>query len=120
SLLVTGDGNVTTGAGDGIDFHASGGVSGNPGDVTITTGGAITGKARGIFVNQTGQGDITITASGKVVGLAGSGISAIIQSTGSGNIQVNGTGDVTGTGAGTVGILAENLNPADDGSVTVS
>jgi hypothetical protein len=121
SFLITGTGNVTAATGDGIDFNASGGVSGNAAPVSITTSGAITGAVKGILVTQTGRGDITITSSGNVVGNAGTGISAIIQGTaGFGSILVNGSGDVTGTGASSDGILAEILHATDNGNVTVS
>src|SRR4029077_2976151 len=112
-------GNVDTSqvggsGGDAIDFTASGGTGGNPAVLMVNLSGAITGAVKGIVVTQKGQGDVTVQTSGNVVGLAGSGITATIQTaSGGGNITVggcNGTGDVTGTGAGSIGIDAEIQN----------
>ena len=120
TFTITGPGSITTTSGDAIDFTASGGTPSHPADVTLTPAGAVTGAVNGIDVVQNGVGDLTIEPAGKVVGLAGGGIIAEIGATGSGNIVVDDSVSVTGTGSGSVGVLAENLNTADSGNVTVT
>ena len=121
TFTITGAGDITSASGDAIDFTASGGVAGNEADVTLTPSGAITGAANGIVVVQNGAGDITVDPSGNVVGHAGDGVIAEDSATGTGNIFVNGgTGSATGTGTGSVGLLAENLNAANAGDITVT
>ncbi len=121
TFTITGAGDVTSTGGDGIDFTASGGIVGNEADVTLTPSGAITGAANGIVVIQNGVGDITVDPSGNVVGHAGDGVIAEDSATGTGNIFVNGgTGSATGTGTGSIGLLAENLNAANTGNITVT
>ena len=120
TFAITGPGNIITAAGDALDFTASGGTAGNPAKVTFTLGGTLTGAANGIVVIQNGAGDITLDPSGNVTGLAGDGIIAEDSATGSGNIVVHATGSVTGTGSGSIGILAENLNAANKGNISVT
>ena len=69
---------------------------------------------------QNGTGDITLDPSGSVVGQAGDGVIAEQSSSGTGNIIVNASGSLTGTGSGSTGLLAENLNAANAGNITVT
>ena len=119
-FTITGQGSVTSTSGDAIDFTASGGVAGNTANVTLTPSGAITGAANGIVVIQNGVGDVTVDPSGNVVGQAGDGIIVEDSATGFGNIVVHDTGSVTGSGAGSVGLLADNLNAANRGNITIT
>ena len=120
SFTVTGAGNITTTSGDALDFTSSGGAVGTPANVTVTPTGTLNGAANGIKVVQNGTGDITVSPSGSVTGSAGYGILAEDSAIGSGNITVDAAGKVTGNGANSVGILAENLNSANNGSITVT
>ena len=117
---ITGAASVTSTSGDAIDFTSSGGTSGDPADVTLTPSGGTTGAANGIQVIQNGVGDITVDPTGNVTGLAGDGIIAEVSATGSGNIVVDDAVLATGTGAGSIGVLAENLDAADNSNVTVT
>ncbi|TMJ52385.1 MAG: hypothetical protein E6G85_11905 [Alphaproteobacteria bacterium] len=120
-VTLSGSGADTTTIGDAIDVQAVGGTLASPATLAITLSGAITGAATGIDAVQLGDGDILVATSGPVIGLAGRGILAEESSTGVGNILVDGTGDVTGTrnNGNASGIVAENLNPANSGSVAV-
>jgi VCBS repeat-containing protein len=120
NFTVTGAANITTTSGDALDFNASGGTSLAQAKVTISTSGTLTGKAGGIAVIQNGAGDITVSPTGDVTGLAGHGILAEDSATGSGNITITTTGKATGTGANTDGILATNLNAANNGNISVT
>jgi hypothetical protein len=121
TFTIAGPGDITSASGDAIDFTASGGVVGNEADVTLTPSGAITGAANGIDVVQNGAGDLNVDPSGDVEGLAGDGVIAEDSATGTGNIFVNGaTGSATANGMGSVGLLAENLNAANTGNITVT
>jgi large repetitive protein len=121
SVTITGNGAVTTSTGDAIDLTASGGTLSSPASLGIVLSGAITGAFAGINAIQSAYGDIVIGTSARVIGLAGPGIVAEENSTGVGNILVDGTGDVTGTGnINSDGILAENLDSANSGTVVVS
>src|SRR6185312_3928871 len=114
---IDGQGSITTTSGDAIDFNASNGTDTDPANVTVTLGGTITGAANGIAVIQNGIGDVTVDTSGAVTGKAGYGILAEISATGTGNIVVDATGKVSGSGAGIDGLLAENLDPSNSGTV---
>jgi hypothetical protein len=120
NFTVTGAGNITSASGDGLDFTASGGMSGSPANVTLTPSGAITGALNGIRVVQNGTGDLTVEPSGSVTGLAGSAIIVQDGTAGFGNIVVHDNGHATGTGAGSVGLLVENLNAANAGNITIT
>ncbi|QQO19548.1 FecR domain-containing protein [Bradyrhizobium diazoefficiens] len=121
TFTVTGTADITTSVGDALDFTASGGSPATPADIVLTPAGALTGAARGIYVTQNGAGDISLTATGNITGLAGNGITLRIGLTGSGDITVNDlTGKATGTGAGSVGLLAENLSAGNNGNITVN
>lgn len=121
TFTVTGTADITTSVGDALDFTASGGSPATPADIVLTPAGALIGAARGIFVIQNGAGDISLAATGNITGLAGNGITLRIGLTGSGDITVNDlTGKATGTGAGSVGLLAENLNAGSNGNITVN
>ncbi|WP_426424310.1 Ig-like domain-containing protein [Bradyrhizobium genosp. A] len=120
NFAINGWGAVTSTAGDGIDFTASGGTAGNMAEISVAPGGAITGAANGIVVTQNGTGDIFVSTSGPIVGQAGTGILAQDIGSGVGNIQVVSTGSVTGTGSALFGIQAQNLNAANGGNVSVT
>ena len=119
-VVISGNASVTSATGDAIDLSATGGTQVAPANLSINLTGPITGAASGITVVQNASGSITITTSGPVIGQAGQGISVQQGATGVGNILVNGSGNVTGTGAGFSGILAQNLNTANNGDVTIS
>ena len=119
TFAISGYGVVTATSGDAIDFTASGGVAGNAGNVVLTPDGTITGAANGIELIQNGFGDLTIDLSGNIAGQAGDGIIADQSASGTGNIFVDNTGSVTGTGTGSIGLLAEILNSADIGNITI-
>jgi len=119
-VAIGGSGNVTTAAGDAIDLYATGASAGNPANLTVNPTGQITGAASGISVIQNAAGSITVTTSGPVVGQAGRGILAQQNGTGTGSIQINGSGDVTGIGAAFSGIVAVNLNSANNSDINVS
>ena len=93
TFTVTGTADIETATGDALDFTASGGSSGTPADIVLTTAGDMTSLAgNGIALRHSGFGDITVN---------------------------NLTGKATGTGAGSVGLLAEILNAGNDGNITV-
>nr|WP_246583580.1 Ig-like domain-containing protein [Bradyrhizobium iriomotense] len=119
-VAIGGSGNITTSAGDAIDLYATGASAGNPANLTVNPTGQITGAESGISVIQNAAGSITVTTSGTVVGQAGRGILAQQNATGTGNILINGSGNVTGTGAAFSGIVAVNLNSANNNDITVS
>ena len=121
TFTITGAADISTSAGDALDFTASGGTSGAGGNVVLTPTGTLTGAANGVVVTQNGVGDISLTATKNVVGLNGNGITLRDSATGSGNITVNNlTGKATGTGADSEGILVENLNAANAGDITIT
>jgi len=120
NFAINGFGAVTAAAGDGIDFTATGGSSGNKAAISVAPGGAITGAANGIVVTQNGTGDISVSTSGPTVGQTGTGILAQDSASGVGNIQVVSTGSVTGSGAAMFGIEAQNLNASNGGNVSVT
>ncbi|MGY8664481.1 FecR domain-containing protein [Bradyrhizobium sp. UFLA05-109] len=120
TFTVTGAGNITTASGDALDFTASGGTIDAHADIVLTPTGALTGAAGGIFVTQNGVGDISLTATKDITGQNGNGIWLRDSASGSGDIIVTDlTGKASGTGAGSVGLLVENLNPANDGDITI-
>jgi hypothetical protein len=88
--------------------------------LSINLTGPITGAASGIAAVQNAYGSITVTTDGPVIGQAGRGILAQQSATGVGSILVNGSGNVTGTGTRFSGIVAQNLNTANNGDVTVA
>jgi hypothetical protein len=114
----SGPGSVIVDAGATLEL--SGGTSGNPANVTLNPSGSIVGANNGIEVVQDGYGDLTINSSGSLVGQAGDGLIAELSPTGVGNIMVDALGSLTGTGAGSNGLLAENLNASNSGNVTVT
>ncbi|SDN97545.1 VCBS domain-containing protein [Afipia sp. GAS231] len=120
AFSITGTGSIVTTTGDALDFTSSGGTSLDPAKVTLTPGGTINGAANGIVVVQNGFGDIAVDPTGSVTGKAGDGIIARIGANGSGKIDVETAKSITGTGAGSIGILAENLDAANAGKVTVT
>ncbi|MBR1059816.1 S-layer family protein, partial [Bradyrhizobium diazoefficiens] len=119
TFAITGLGNVITTSGDAVDLTASGGSAGTPATLIETLSGNLTGAASGVVTIQNGTGDVTVSTSGIVNGGAGNGILAEISATGSGNINLTTTGFVSGAGAGSVGVLAENLDAANNGNVSV-
>ena len=119
-VAITGSGSVTSGTGDAIDLSATGGTQVNPANLSINLTGPITGAAGGIVATQNASGSLTITTTGPVIGQAGRGILAQQSVTGVGSILVNGSGNVTGIGSGFSGIVAQNLNTANSGDITVS
>ncbi|UWU74072.1 Ig-like domain-containing protein [Bradyrhizobium huanghuaihaiense] len=119
-VAIGGSANITTSAGDAIDLYATGASAGNPANLTVNPTGQITGAGSAISVIQNAAGSITVTTSGTVTGLAGRGILAQQNATGTGSILINGSGSVTGTGAAFSGIVAVNLNSANNGDITVS
>ncbi|WFU40503.1 FecR domain-containing protein [Bradyrhizobium sp. CB82] len=120
TFTATGAGNITTASGDALDFTASGGTIDAPADIVLAPTGSLTGAANGIFVTQNGGGDISLGATRDITGLNGNGIWLRDSASGSGNITVtNLTGKATGTGAGSEGVLVENLNAANDGEITI-
>ena len=119
-VAISGDASVTSSTGDAIDLNATGGTQAAPANLGINLTGPITGAASGIAAIQNAYGSITVTTSGPVIGLAGRGIYAPQSATGVGSILINGSGNVTGTGAAFSGIVAQNLNTADNSNVTVS
>jgi FecR protein len=121
TFTVTGAADITTSSGDALDFTASGGTLAASADIILTPTGALTGAAKGIVVTQNGAGDISLTATGNITGLAGNGITLRDGPTGDGDITVNNlTGKATGTGAGSVGVLVENLNAANNGVISIT
>jgi T5SS/PEP-CTERM-associated repeat protein len=120
NFYVTDQGNVTTTAGDAIDFNSAGGAVGSQANVIVTTAGTITGAATGIDVVQNGVGDITISPSGSVTGQSGDGVIAEQSASGTGNVTVNAGGHLSGQGTGSIGVLAENLNAANAGTISVT
>ncbi|WP_453951577.1 Ig-like domain-containing protein [Bradyrhizobium sp. USDA 377] len=119
-VAVGGSGNITTSAGDAIDLYATGASAGSPANLTVNPTGQITGAGSGISVVQNAAGSITVTTSGTVIGQAGRGILAQQNGTGTGSILINGSGNVAGTGAAFSGIVAVNLNSANNSDITVS
>ncbi|MBR0712180.1 Ig-like domain-containing protein [Bradyrhizobium liaoningense] len=119
-VAIGGSGNIATSAGDAIDLYATGASAGNPANLTVNPTGQITGAGSAISVIQNAAGSITVTTSGTVIGQAGRGILAQQNATGTGGILINGSGNVTGTGAAFSGIVAVNLNSANNGDITVS
>ncbi|MBW7966256.1 VCBS domain-containing protein [Bradyrhizobium sp. BR 10261] len=121
TFTVTGAADITTSSGDALDFTASGGMAGAPGNVVLTPTGTLKGAANGVVVTQNGAGNISLTATGDTTGLAGNGIALTDSATGSGNITIdNLTGKATGTGANSEGILVENLNAANAGDISIT
>lgn len=121
AFTVTGNADINSLQGDALDVTASGGTSGNHGDIVLTPTGALTGATNGIVVTQNGTGDISLTATGDIKGLAGNGITLRDSATGSSDITVNNlTGKATGIGANSVGVLVENLNSANDGDISIT
>jgi hypothetical protein len=120
NFTITGPGNITSTSRDALDFTATGGTVGSPANVTLTPSGKLSGAANGIVVIQNGTGDLTVDPSGNVTGLAGNGIIVEDSSTGVGNIVVHDSGSTTGTGTGSVGLLVENSNKANDGNITIT
>jgi hypothetical protein len=119
-IAISGNASVTSSTGDAIDLTATGATQANPAILNINLTGPITGAASGIVATQNAYGSITVTTSGPVVGQAGRGILAQQSATGVGSILVNGSGNVTGTGSAFSGIVAQNLNTADNSGVTVT
>ena len=119
-IVISGNASVTSGTGDAIDLTATGGTQAAPANLSINLTGPITGAASGIAAVQNAYGSITVTTSGPVIGQAGRGIFAQQSATGVGSILVNGSGNVTGTGTAFSGIVAQNLNTANNADVTVS
>lgn len=121
AFTVTGDADINSSKGNALDVTASGGTSGNRGDIVLTPTGVLTGATNGIVVTQNGTGDISLTATSDIKGLAGNGITLRASATGSGDITVsNLTGKATGTGANSVGVLVENLNSANGGDISIT
>lgn len=121
TFTVTGAADITSTSGDALDFTASGGTLATPANIVLTPTGALTGAANGLVVIQSGTGDISLTAAGNIKGLAGNGITLRDSLTGSGNITINNlTGKATGTGAGSVGVLVENLDGANAGNIAIT
>ena len=119
-IVISGNASVTSGTGDAIDLTATGGTQGAPANLSINLTGPITGAASGVAAVQNAYGSITVTTSGPVIGLAGRGIYATQSATGVGSILVNVSGNVTGTGTAFSGIVAQNLNTANNADVTVT
>nr|WP_161491317.1 LamG-like jellyroll fold domain-containing protein [Bradyrhizobium neotropicale] len=118
AFAITGAADIKTSSGDALDFTAS---KGSHAGIVLTPTGALTGKANGIVVTQDGTGDISLTATGDITGLAGHGIWLSDSANGAGSITVkNLTGKATGTGAGSEGILVENLNAANSGDISIT
>jgi hypothetical protein len=90
SVTISGSGAITTTSGDALDLQASGGTLTTPTTLGIVLTGAVTGAATGISAIQNGFGAIAISTIGPIVGLAGNGI------------------------------LAENLNAADNNDITIA
>ena len=119
-IVISGNASITSGTGDAIDLTATGGTQGAPANLSINLTGPITGAASGIAAVQNAYGSITVNTSGPVIGLAGRGIYATQSATGVGSILVNVSGNVTGTGTAFSGIVAQNLNTANNADVTVA
>nr|WP_244521446.1 VCBS domain-containing protein [Bradyrhizobium sp. DOA9] len=121
TFIVTGAADITTSAGDALDFTASGGASGAPADIDLTPTGALTGAANGLVVTQNGVGDVSLTATGNITGSAGNGIWLRDSATGAGNMTINNlSGKATGNGASSVGVLVENGNAANGGKISIT
>ena len=90
SVTISGGGAIATNSGDALDLQGSGGTLANPATLGIVLTGAVTGAATGISAIQNGFGAIAISTTGPIVGLAGNGI------------------------------LAENLNAADNSDITIA
>ncbi len=133
-ILISGTGNTTSGAGDGIDAMIIGGAASN---ITITRSGTVSGGVNGILATTNGIGNVTVTNTGNVTANTGTGIDAesaggIITITPSGTVSdasgiygatiASGTvtvstafgaaGNVTGTGGFGISTSAENGNTA--------
>ena len=131
ALTITANGNVTSTYGVGIwasNYAAS------TGDLTVTTGGTVSGSTDGIYVRNSGHAAVTIKAYGNVTGTNGRGIYArnsaagtdlsvttaagttvsgrtfgiIAGNYGTGALTITANGNVSGTGAGSDGIRARN------------
>ncbi|MDI3561499.1 VCBS domain-containing protein [Bradyrhizobium sp. Arg816] len=113
TFTITGAANVTTSSGDALDFTASGGTSGNGGNIVLTPAGTLTGHDNGIVVTQNGVGNISLTTSGVVTGQNGNGIVL--------HDGANGAGDITATiGGGVSGAVGLDIVSHGNGAVTVT
>ncbi|WP_246666719.1 VCBS domain-containing protein [Bradyrhizobium guangdongense] len=136
TFTVTGNGDITSTTGDALDFTASGGVTGNAADIVLTPTGVLTGAANGIVVTQNGVGDISLTTGGAVTGLSGDGIVLQHVATGAGDVTAtigasvsgaigldvlaNGTGDVSITNNGIItGTTGVGIQIVQDGASAV-
>ena len=142
ALTITANGNVTSTYGVGIyarNYAAS------TGDLTVTTGGTVSGSTDGIYARNSGHAALTIKAYGNVTGTNGRGIYAQnsaagtdlsvttaagttvsggsyginARNYGSGALTITANGNVTGTGVNSKGIYAFN-SAASTGDLTVT
>ncbi|WP_245330424.1 VCBS domain-containing protein [Bradyrhizobium sp. AS23.2] len=113
TFTIAGAASISTSSGDALDFTASGGTSGNGGNIVLTPTGTLTGANNGIVVTQNGIGDITLTTAGAVTGLSGDGIVL--------HDGANGAGDITATvGGGVSGAVGLDVVSHGAGYVTIT
>ncbi len=124
-IFATNNGAITLTAGntapaivsanDGINLNSSG-----AGDLTVTTGNAVSGASNGIVLANAGVGNVLLTVSangGDITGTGGDGIN--IMSTGSGTVMVTG-GNALTIITGSNGINSDGIDITADGATTVS
>ncbi|MBR0980005.1 S-layer family protein, partial [Bradyrhizobium diazoefficiens] len=116
TIEIGSHGAIASAGADAIDATVATGT----GSVNLVATVSVTGGVNGINAASGGSGNVVVNASGPVSALAGDGVIAAQNATGTGNVQVSTTGSVTGTGTGSVGLLAEILNSADAGDVSVT
>lgn len=100
TFVITGNADITASKGDALDFTASDGTSDSRGNIVLTPAGTLDGANNGIVVTQNGIGDISLTTGGDVTGAAGDGIVLHDGATGAGDI----TATIGGAASGAVGL----------------
>jgi hypothetical protein len=114
TFTITGAADISTAAGDALDFTASGGTSdGGGGNIVLTPTGTLIGYNNGIVVTQDSIGDISLTTAGDVTGQTGSGIVL--------HESADGAGDITATiGGGVSGVVGLDVVSHGGGDVTLT
>ena len=113
-LRVRGVVSGSGGTNDGIQAVNTGTVGGNV-EVTVDSGGSVSGAGRGIHASNMGTGHVSVLSmGGRITGAAGHGVSAYNfgRQVGalSSSVTVSVSAPVTGSGATSDGISAENKN----------
>ena len=118
-VVISGNASVTSGTGDAIDLTATGGTQAAPANLSINLTGPITGAASGIAAVQNAYGSITVTTSGPVIGQPAAASTPRKAQPGLATSWSTDREMSPAPAPAFSGIVAQNLNTANNGDVTV-